>query len=340
MPRVLLLFLLFGGMLRLWLSYSTGGYDVRCWFDAVKILSSLNLPEFYGRAYFKPAEYEYPPVWMIILNFAAAGYRLGWYASELSPIFRFLVKLPVIVSDILVSVLIFLQVKRWSSDENRALLSTVAWLFNPFVIYVSSIQGMFDSICVFFLLLSVYILEKDRFFLGGVSFGLAMLTKQYAYLSLLPLISVLLRRRNYRGALMFLTASVSLFAAFSLPFLVTTPSQYLAAVTIASRLETSLCTRYQRLEGFFFSGIWYLLDKAFHLPSDAFYSYKPALICLMLLLTILCYLQGRQATALSDTLLGSNMVFTLVGLMINSQYLVLPIAFSAADIGIHRRNYV
>lgn len=340
MPRVLLVFLLLGAIFRIWLSYSTGGTDVRFWFEDVRVLSSSNLLEFYKyAAYPKPAQYAYPPVWMLILNLVATGYKMGWYTSELSPVFRILVKLPVIVSDILVSVLIFLRSKQCSSDESRALLSAVAWLFNPFVIYVSSMQGMFDSICIFFLLLSVYLLEKDRFFLGGIWFGLAMLTKQYAYLPFLPLILVLLKRGRYRGAIMFSIASSLLFAVFSLPFLVTTPSQYIASITVASRLETSLPTRYQRFDGFFFSGIWYLLDKASHLSSDAFYSYKPALLCSMLLLMVLCYLQGSQETALSDALLGSSMVFTSVGLMINSQYLVMPMAFSAVDIGIHRRNY-
>ncbi len=338
-PRELLLFSLFGGMLRLWLSYSTGGFDVRCWFDAVKILSTSNFLEFYRLAYPKPAEYEYPPVWMFLLTLVMAGYRLGWYGSELSPAFRFLVKFPIIISDILVGLVIFLQVRKWASDERKAVFSSMVWLFNPFVIYVSSIQGMFDSICVLFLLLTVYALERDRFLLGGAWFGLALLTKQYAYLALFPLLAVLFRRRLYRGILLFSTTSTLLFAGFSLPFFLVTPSEYLASITIASRLETSLCTRYQHFTGFFFAGIWYLLDKSFHIPSDAFYFYKPVTAFSMLLFIALCYLHGKRPTALSDALLGSNMVFTLVGLMINSQYLVFPMAFSSVDIGIHGRGY-
>lgn len=326
-------------MLRLWLSYSTGGFDIRCWFDSVKILSSSNFSEFYAFAYPRPAEYEYPPIWMLILSLVGSGYRLGWYASELSPVFRFLVKFPIIVSDILVSLVIFLQIRRWTEDEVSALVSAVVWLFNPFVIYVSSIQGMFDSICVLFLLLTVYALERDSFIKGGLWFGLALLTKQYAYLVVLPLCVVLLKRRVFRGAFLFLVTSASLFLVFSLPFLMGSPSEYIASIGAASRLETSLCTRYQHYEGFFFSGIWYLLDKALHLPSETFYFYKPVLASSMVLFTALCYLCGEHETALGDVLLGSNMVFTLVGLMINSQYLIFPMAFSAVNIGIHRRNY-
>ncbi|UCD73008.1 MAG: DUF2029 domain-containing protein [Candidatus Bathyarchaeota archaeon] len=326
-------------MLRLWLSYSTGGFDIRCWFDSVKILSSSNFSEFYRFAYPRPAEYEYPPIWMFILSIVGSGYRLGWYASELSPIFRFLVKFPIIVSDILVSLVIFLQIRRWRRDEDSALVPAVVWLFNPFVIYISSIQGMFDSICILFLLLTVYDLEKDSFVRGGLWFGLALLTKQYAYLAVPPLCAVLLKRRVFRGVFLFLATSASLFFVFSLPFLLGSPSEYIASIGMASRLETSLCTRYQHYEGFFFSGIWYLLDKAFHLPSDTFYLYKPAIASSMALFTALCYLNSDRETALNDTLLGSNMVFTLVGLMINSQYLVFPMAFSAVNIGIHRRNY-
>jgi len=339
-PQKLLLFLLLGGVVRLWLSYSTGGFDVRCWFDSVKILSSSNFFSFYRLAYPKPAEYEYPPIWMLLLTLVALGYRMGWYTSELSPTFRFLVKLPIIVCDLAVALVIFLQVRRWVSDEDRALISAVAWLFNPFVIYVSSIQGMFDSICVLFLLLTVYTVEKRSFLRSGLWFSLALLTKQYAYLAVLPLLAVFLKRRSLRGALLLFMTSALMFVIFSLPFLVESPLEYVASVSCASRLETSLCTRYQYFGGFFFSGIWYLLDKAFHLPSGAFYLYKPAIISSMFLLTALCYLNGERLTALTDALLGSNMVFTLVGLMINSQYLVFPMAFSAVDIGIHRRCYI
>ena len=338
-PRELIPLLFFGGVLRLWLSHSTGGFDVRCWFDAVKILSSSNFFEFYGLAYPKPAEYEYPPIWMLLLRLVTIGYRLGWYDSELSPAFRFLVKLPIVVCDILVGLVIFLQVRKWTSDERRALLSSMIWLFNPFVIYVSSIQGMFDSICVLFLLLAVHALERDRFLWGGVWFGLALLTKQYAYLTIIPLLAVLIRRRIYRGTIIFFTTSALLFTSFSLPFLIVTPSEYFASITIASRLETSLSTRYQHFTGFFFTGIWYLIDKTFHIPSESFYFYKPAIIISMLVFIVLCYLYGKRSTALSDALLGSTMVFTLVGLMINSQYLVFPMAFSTLDIGIHGRGY-
>ena len=338
-PRELLLFLLLGGIVRLWISHSTGGFDVRCWFDAVKILSSSDIKEFYSLAYPKPAEYEYPPVWMLILNLVSLGYRAGLYTSELSPVFRSLVKLPMIVSDVFVSLVVFLQVRRWTSDDDRALVSTVVWLFNPFVIYVSSIQGMFDSICILFLLLAVYSLDEDKFFQGGIWFGLALLTKQYAYFAIFPLIAVLLKRRTLHGASIFFGTSGVLFLTFSIPFLIHSPSEYVASVGAASRLESSLCTRYQNFEGFFFTGLWYLLDKTFHLPSDAFYYYKPALFLSMLLFTALCYLHGDRRTAFNDVLLGSNMVFTLVGLMINSQYLIFPMAFSAVDVGIHQRSY-
>jgi hypothetical protein len=338
-PKRLLFFLFLGGMLRIWLSYSTGGFDIRCWFDSVKILSSSNFLEFYRFAYPKPAEYEYPPVWMLILRIVGSGYQLGWYSSELSPVFRFLVKFPIIVSDMLVSLVIFLQIKRWTSDEVSALVPAIIWFFNPFVIYVSSIQGMFDSICVLFLLLTVYSLEEDSYVKGGLWFGLALLTKQYAYLAVPPLFAVFLKRRVFRKASHFLAASASLFFVFSLPFLVGSPSEYIASISMASRLETSLATRYQHYEGFFFSGLWYLLDKAFHLPSETFYLYKPSIVFSMFLFTSLCYVHGNRETILSNVLLGSNMVFTLVGLMINSQYLIFPMAFSAVDIGVHKRSY-
>jgi Gpi18-like mannosyltransferase len=124
-------------------------------------------------------------------------------------------KLPAIFADLGIGWLIY----RLSS---KTLLSAL-YLFNPAVIYISTIWGQIESIPIFFILLSLYfaINVKGRtldMFLSHVFFTLAILSKQTA-LWLLPIFLVLwLKNRPFKTLLQGLTLQVAIFILLYLPF--------------------------------------------------------------------------------------------------------------------------
>jgi len=68
-------------------------------------------------------------------------------------------------------------------------------LFNPISIAAIFAHGMFDSVTAFFLLLSIYFTMSNRAELSGLSYGLALASKQHALIAL-PAFLVAWKRKN------------------------------------------------------------------------------------------------------------------------------------------------
>ena len=103
---------------------------------------------------------------------------------------NFLFKLPIILADIGIALLLYKMTKR---NEK----SMVAYLFNPLVIFVSACW-MFDSIAVFFLLLATYLFERKRYDLSAVALSFGFLTKIIPIFAL-PLFCIeLIRKKSWK----------------------------------------------------------------------------------------------------------------------------------------------
>lgn len=168
--------------------------------------------------------YTYPPMPMFIYYPFGQIYRLIHPApSELSfapagvdpypqvPLsLNLLWKLPIFLADIGIAILLL---KMTNGSEK----SMKMFLFNPFVIFISACW-MFDSIAVFFLLLSTYLFERERYDLSAVVLALGFLTKYYPIFALPIFCLELIRRKSWkflRYGLIF--GAISLI--FILPFL-------------------------------------------------------------------------------------------------------------------------
>ena len=92
------------------------------------------------------------------------------------------VKLPFIIFDIGVGILLSLIVQ--FHNQKKALM---LWLFNPLSIWVSSAIGQYDVYMVFFLILSLYFIRKDKLYLAALALGAGAATKSAPFL-LLPLL--------------------------------------------------------------------------------------------------------------------------------------------------------
>jgi Gpi18-like mannosyltransferase len=95
-----------------------------------------------------------------------------------TPLFNILSKLPLIVGDVLIGVLLYKIVKGFGK-EKLAKLSFILWFFNPLVIFVDSIHGQFDVLPTLMTVLGFCFLLRRNYFSAGLSIGLGTLFKIY-----------------------------------------------------------------------------------------------------------------------------------------------------------------
>ena len=97
-------------------------------------------------------------------------------------------RVPVIVADIGVALVLYRIMLRKSSDETIARTAVLLWLFNPITFYDTAIQGHFESEWLVFVLLAYAWLEDSRHIaLPTIALALAVLFKQTAIVFAIPL---------------------------------------------------------------------------------------------------------------------------------------------------------
>lgn len=159
------------------------------WYEGGKILSS------------KPAVfyeyYAYPP-FLIILYYPLAKLYSLFFSLEysfaipytttiykVSPLFHLFFKTPIFLCDLGIA---FLLYKMSSRKEAKS------FLFNPYIILISACWT-FESIAVFFLLLSIYLIKTKRFITSSISLALGAVAKFYPLLAL-PVLNIYFLRQN------------------------------------------------------------------------------------------------------------------------------------------------
>ncbi len=112
--------------------------------------------------------------------------------TQISPLFLVFWKIPILCFDLLTGILIYYFVKAMVSDTTMPKRCFLVWLFNPFTLVLSYLQGSFDIVVAFFILLGAFFLFRDDFLFSGLSFGLGTLAKTSPIFVAIPLAAVLL----------------------------------------------------------------------------------------------------------------------------------------------------
>ncbi len=230
----LLLFSAF--FIRLFLAYFQYSGDIRnhlAWAD-----SFLNqVVGFYSRPISGFETPNYPPLTIYLFSISRVLYHwfsqasvylnkaIGIFPSKLIFLLPTLnmqaafLKLPAILADLGIGFLIYKFVSL--RKNSRPLLYTLLFLFNPAVIYVSTVWGQIESLPIFFILLSVYLGKQKTdkgYYLSHLSYLLAALSKQTA-LWLLPVFIVYwFKRSDFKRLLKGLLLQFAVFLLFYLPF--------------------------------------------------------------------------------------------------------------------------
>ena len=164
--------------------------------------------------------YAYPPLHALVTApFVALGVGMPDWLW---------VRVPPIIADIGVALLVYLIVANRTGEAKWGRLAFAVWLFNPVTFYDTAVQGHFEAEWLFFVLLAYWLAETRRgILLPSMALAAAFLFKQTAILFAIPYWFWLLKPvpdRDLRHRLFELAGSLALFAVpvflISLPFLV------------------------------------------------------------------------------------------------------------------------
>lgn len=181
--KLILFLILLGLAIRLLLAFVPGfKIDITDWFAWAIRLSDFNFSGFYSKEVFT----DYTPGYLYVLSL------LGFLKNLLripEGYFYILLKLPAIISDLIICAIIYKEVRKYS--KKIAIFSLCAILFNPVIIFNSSVWGQIDSILTLLMLITVVALNRNNLIISSIFFGLALLVKPQA-LALIPLLAILL----------------------------------------------------------------------------------------------------------------------------------------------------
>ncbi len=153
----LLVILLLAFVVRFALSWNAGyGFDIGVYQGWARSAVELGMAHSYTEQVGNNMLPDYPPLSIAILTGFGHIYRLIFHEFDLSSvIFRMYIKLPAILTDVLVCTVLYSVCRKWKNSERIGLLAATAYAISPAAIYDSAIWGQTDVIYSFFLLAAV-----------------------------------------------------------------------------------------------------------------------------------------------------------------------------------------
>jgi hypothetical protein len=129
--------------------------------------------------------------------------------------FNALVKTPFLVSDLLATLLLYKTAQELFKNQGLAEKAAALWLLNPYLVWISSAWGMFDSLPALFSIASFYFLIKNRVALSSLAISISIAYKLYPILFLVPITIYFMKRQGDIHLKKSLTKFYSTFLAFS-----------------------------------------------------------------------------------------------------------------------------
>lgn len=161
--------------------------------------------------------YYYTPIWGYILGADSALMDLlgivnrGTFVEDFVPLineqfkinafvtslgFNFMVKLPLILVDLAIGVLLYQLAMRFTKDRVKALLAFMLWMLCPLAITQSAVHGMFDNVSVLLILLSMIMAYDRHYFFAGLSFSAAVFTKFFPLFFIFFLVAIVIKHEG------------------------------------------------------------------------------------------------------------------------------------------------
>ena len=213
--------------------------DVAYWIQAISLdLNNIGLYDVEG--------YYYSPIWGYLMDLSiylgqfVGVTDLGIIVPELAPFFNtdfalneivstfgfnIIIKFVLVLCDVAVALIIYDIAMKLSKDEKKSILAAALWFLSPLVISQSSVHAMFDCLSAMAILLSVSFILERKYFLTGVMFSIAVLTKFFPLFFFFILIVILFRNEGFgkKGIDSFRNAFVGAFLTLivvELPYII------------------------------------------------------------------------------------------------------------------------
>ena len=257
---------------------------------------------------------DYPPGYFYILGIVGRFWSLFFSGHDVGlEVLAILVKLPAILFDLALGVLIYVVARRFGS-EKIALGTAALYLLNPAVVLVSALWGQVDSIACFFALLGAYALLRSGDFerarstcwiVGGwIALAYSLLIKPQAA-ALLPLLVAFAFVDSRRRCARITATGIGIGAAILFALLIAEPFHPGNAISTFGWLAHlysfgSNLYPYNSVNAFNLwalrGTLWVPDDRnVFFLPQ---YAWGIALVLAALALIVWRYLQDRRPQAL------------------------------------------
>lgn len=161
-------------LIRVFFSFVYEGHqsDMSC-FDA---WSEHIFNDGFGKFYTSNMFTDYPPGYMYIL------YLIGFLKDFLNlgkPATYVILKMPAIICDILCGWVVYKTALKQNGQKSSLMFASF-FLFNPAVIFNSSVWGQVDSVLTLFIILMLYLINEERMYLSYFTFALALFIKPQA----------------------------------------------------------------------------------------------------------------------------------------------------------------
>lgn len=207
----ILILILTGTIVRVSLTILPGfKIDVDAWFAWALRLNEVGFVNFYSSQVFT----VFAPGYLYILSL------LGFIKNLLSiddQLFFRLVRLPSIISEVVLAILSYREVKRYSNIKTAYLVS-LAIILNPGFIFNSSIWGQNDGVLTLFLFLTIYFLKEQKLYASSFLMGLSFLIKPQA-IAVIPIFAIfLIKNLSIKNFLKLFLPFVSTVLILTFPF--------------------------------------------------------------------------------------------------------------------------
>jgi len=179
----------------------------------------MNVSDVFGNSLFpQPVPgIGYPPPWSLVL---ALSYLFSYNLFPNIILYNLAVKVPIIIGNILLSLLVGKMVMRLTSDNGQSQNAVRFMLFNPYVIYTTTIWGQFDTVSVLLMLFAAYWLAQEKSRLSAVALGTAIALKVIPIVLLPLLIFQEKKRGGLRRPFEYAVYTLGVVALSFAPFLV------------------------------------------------------------------------------------------------------------------------
>ncbi len=207
--------ILFGFLIRIIFATLPGfKIDVDAWFAWAMRLQEVGFANFYSDTIFT----VFAPGYLYILSLL--GFIKNFFNIS-GEIFYFMVKLPNIISEIILAILAYKITKDYSIKIAR--IVAIAIVLNPGFIFNSSIWGQTDSTLALFLLITISFIKNNKLFMSSIFLGLSFLIKPQAIAILPVFVLFVLNNFNPKNLLKLVLPGFFTIFMLSIPFFPNNP---------------------------------------------------------------------------------------------------------------------